>query len=588
MMKKGFALTLLTVAIALVQVSTTYATAPLISDPGDVIIGDLENAPNSTSTNIFVAPDIIEADLIVSDDTPDNQIKWSYLSSSPDIRINDTPSLLPSLSGLGADDPTSPSLAKRLDLVNTDDGSANDVEDGNARTFTVRNILLSPVATNPGDTGPAGPPGLVHGPVTVTLFASDCTTFGSRSISVFTIRGESDSLSGGGPEFLFSVDFQDLVDDGWIGGNSAGFGGTVSSGTSGLCMTVPGPGANLVLWFGPESQYIELIANSAYRARVNASTTQTAVDAIPIWFYIFDNFYLSSPIVANNYGGFHWVLDNVGGAVGIGRANGRTQFDFWFNPNATPTGQWNAGAFTPAADALNDTRPQVQIIDSNAGINTDLDNGTICIENIAFYRQSRDSMQFSTVYNPPIDSSTHFLDDVAGLAGGTLASLDDTNNVANVDLATSADDRVTLLPYDENGDGVPGQQLGPLEFFPVVWNDNELFRNRTAMRAQTSVADPVDSVFLAIDTVTNELGTFSYTTRSGGSVMVGAASPALASGEYEGYFFSQNATDSVIPDGNRHRPQTFLFNTVGLFGNGTGGDAVVIESLEYDQIVVND
>jgi hypothetical protein len=587
MTKKGFALTLLTVAIALVQVSTTHATAPVISNPGDIIIGDLEDTGSgSTSTNVFVAPDLVSGDTLVSDDTPDNQIKWSFFSASPDIEINGVTSLDVSLSGLGQDDPTSPRLANRLDLNDDDDGTQFDTADANARTFTFRNVALSPNAVNPGDTGTAGPPGQVGSAIAVTLYASDCTTFGQRTISVFTIRGESDSLSGGGPEHLVTTSFLGN-DQGWIGGAIAGFGGSVSSGASGLCMTVPGPGSNLVLWFAPEAQYVDLLTNTAWRVRTQASTTQTTADAIPIWFFIFDNFYLSTPNIGNNYGGFHWVLDNLGGAEGIGRAQGRTSFDFWYTPNATPTAQWMTGAFTPAADAVNDTRLQFQVIDANPGINTDLDSGTICIEEISVFKQDRDSMQFTTVFSPPIDSSTHLaFDGLPASGAGTVATIDDNNNEATFDLATSADDRGDLIPYDEDADGVVGQQFGPREFNPVVWTADTVVRNRTSIRAAASEADPVDAIFIANTVATNELGTFSYTTRTGNGVMVFVASPKLTSGTYEGYLYTQNLTlQTPFLDHGRLAPSTFMMNTGSLFLQGTGADAQIIDGMELDTIV---
>jgi hypothetical protein len=587
MMKKGFALTLLTVAIALVQVSTIYATAPVISNPGDLIIGDLEDTGSgSTSTNIFVAPDILNADTLVSDDTPDNQIKWSFYSASPDIEINGVTSLDVSLAGLGQDDPTSPRLANRLDLNNDDDGTQHDTEDGNARTFTFRNVLLSPNVANPGDTGTAGPPGLAHGPVQVTLYASDCTTFGERTISVFSIRGESDSLSGGGPELLFTTNFLGN-DQGWLGGNSSGFTGSVTSGASGLCMHVDGPSSNLVLWFAPESQYVDMMTNSAWRVRTNVSTSQSTPNAIPIWFFIFDNFYLSTPLVGNNYGGFHWVIDNFGGAQGIGRAQGRTQYDFWYTPNATPTAQWQTGAFTPAADAVNDTRLQFQVIDADDALNTDLDEGTICIEEISVYKQDRDALQFATVFSPPIDTTTHIAFDGLPLSGpGTVASIDNNTDEATLGPATSADDRADLIPYNSDGDGVPGQQLGKQEFYPVTWTADTVYRNRSSVRAAASVTDPVDSVFLVLDMASNEIGTFSYTLRTGNGVMVFAASPTLSDAEYEAYIYSQNQTLATpLVDNSRLRPQLFAFNTNGLFGAGTGADDVVVSSMEVDSIV---
>jgi hypothetical protein len=578
MMKKGFALTLLTVAIALVQVSTTHATAPVISNPGDVIIGDLENAPTSTSTNVFVAPDIINADQIVTDDTPDNQIKWSFTSSTTDIEINGVPRLDPSLTGLGADDPTSPRLISRLDLENNDDGQDVDVEDGNARTFTFRDVSLSPNVANPGDTGPAGPPGLVN-TNTITLFASDCTTFSAKDIVVFSIRGESDGLSGGGPEIIYTADFT-TTDDGWIGGNQAGFGGTVASGATGLCMTVPAAGNNLVLWVSPDG-YIELVNNAIYRVRTGVSTDQTAADAIPFWFFIADNAQLlGGP--GGNFGHFAWVLDVDGGAQGIGRANGRTSYDFWFAPNAVATPQWQSGAFTVGADPFNDLRLQYQVIDANAALQTQNDSGTICVENIEVARIDHDSLQVSsTVYNPPLDTSTHF----AGANndfGTATAAIDNNTDSANIDLSTTGDVRRTVGPFD------PLQANLNLQLYPVVWTGDTLFRTRTAVRAATSEADPVDALFIVMDTTNNELGTQTYTLSNlGVAQMSTAASPKLVSAEYEAYHYSQNATDSVIVDANRLRPQMFVLNGNGLFGTGNGGDAVVVESLEVDTIVTD-
>jgi hypothetical protein len=332
------------------------------------------------------------------------------------------------------------------------------------------------------------------------------------------------------------------------------------------------------------------MVNAAWRIRATMSTDQSTVNAIPIWFFIFDNFYLATPNIGNNYGGFHWVIDNLGGSAGIGRAQGRTQYDFWFNPNATPTSQWQTGAFAPAADAVNDIRLQFQIIDADqAAHNTDLDSGTICIEEISVYKQDRDSMQFTTVFNPPIDSSTHIAFD--GLAGGpaAVASIDGNTNEATLGPATSTDDRADLSTYDPDGDGIPGpdpQFDDKREFFPVTWTADTVYRNRSSIRAATSTTDPVDAIFLVLDMASVEIGTFSYTTRTGNGVMVFAASPSLTDEEYEAYIYSQNLTLATPLNQNTLlRPQTFVFNTTGLFGTGTGGDDVVVSSQEVDTIV---
>lgn len=575
MMKRGFALTLMTVAIALVQVSTSHATAPVISDPGDVIIGDLEDR-SGTTPNVFVAPDVIDGDSIVTDDsTADNQIKWSFTGDGS-IEVNGVAPLDPGLAGLGDDDPTSPRASSRIDLVNADGGGPVDTEDANARTFTFRNVDLSPDNTSDHSATPDG----LLATDTVTLFASDCTTFSSRTITVFTIKGESDGLSGAGPETVKVVDFTTTT-DGWIGGPQAGFGGTVSSGASGLCMNVPAAGNNLVLWLSPES-YIELVDRAVYRVRTDATTDQSGVDAIPLWFLIYSNsYYLTNPGDANNYGGFAWVLDVDGGAQGIGRANGRNQYDFWYTVNAGGTPQFSAGAFTPAADALNDTTLQFQIIDANVALLSQNDSGTICIAGIEVGRTLRDNLQTqSTAFNPPIDSATHFVLNDFG-SPGTTAAIDNANDEADIDLGTAGDVRVTFGYFDSTLANL-NQQL-----YPVQWTGDTLYRTRTNIRAQAQETDPVDAIFVAMDVTNSELGMQSYTTRSGGSVMVFSTSPKLTSAEYDGVFYSQNPTDSVSVDADRLRGFPFLFNTTNLFGDGTGGDAVEIESLEIDVLVSN-
>jgi hypothetical protein len=563
------------VAIALASVSTTHATAPVISDPGDVIIGDLEDR-SGTTPNVFVSPDAISADQIVSDDVAtDAQIKWSFASSGASIRINGL-AALPNLVGLDDNDPTSPNITKRLDQNNLDAGGPIDVADGDARTFTFRNFTLSP-----NNSSVNGSPDGVLGTETITLFASDCSTFGQRAIVVWTIKGSSDSLSGGGPEIVKTVDFTTTT-DGWIGGNQAGFGGTVASGASGLCMTVAPAGNNYTLWLSPEG-YIELVDNAIYRVRTGVSTTQTGADAIPLWFSIFTNsFYLSDPGNANNYGAFAWVLDVDGGAQGIGRANGRTQYDFWHTPNAVATPQWSAGAFTVAADALNDAALRFDIIDANLALQTQNDSGTICIEDIEVGRLDRGSIQVASTFDAPINSATHAF--ATNGIGTATTSINNGNAEAVIDPAATATVRRDLVYFDPEADGVTGAQFGPIELNPVVWMGDTLYRGRFGIRAQTSEADQVDALFLAFDTPNVELGVQSYTLRTGGTVMNGAASPKLASAEYEVYFFGQNSTDSLTPNANRTRAYPFIFNTPGLFGDGNGGDALVIDGFAIDTL----
>lgn len=576
-MKKGYALTLLTAAIALVQVSTTYASAPVISDPGDVIIGDLEGgATPATGTNIFVYPDAINLNNIVTDDlTPKNQLKWSFTGPTTKIRINGVARLATTLQNLNGDDPTSPRASSRLDQNDTDPGNPVTGKDSDPFTITFRNFNLTPTNATPS----VGPAGFITAETTlVTLFASDCTSFGQRSITVYTARGTSDALSGGGvvpviPPVNFGTGPQ-----GWIGGSIAGTGSTAQN-ASGLCMTVPAAGSNIVLWISPE-RYFDLVNNKIYRVRTTVSMSNPSsppADTIPLWFFLFDNFNTGNP--GGNYGGFDWVLDVDGDAQGIGRTNGRTVYDFWFAPNAVNTPQWQTGAFTPAADPFNDPRIQFEIIDANAALLTQNDAGTICIQSINVGAINHDTLQVSSVvFNAPINTATHF--PRANTDVGTATStIDNPTGTINVTMGTTGDVRVTIGYFDNTKPNL-NQQLNP-----AVWQGNTLYRMKMRVRAATSTANPVDAIFTAIDTATNELGAQSYTLSTAGGVMVGAASPKLTAATYEGYVSSQNATSSLVVDANRLRPIPFFFNTTALFGNGTGADAFVVESLTLEKLV---
>jgi hypothetical protein len=568
----------MTVAIALIQVSTSHATAPVIADPGDVIIGDLEGIHGpATGSNIFVFPDAIDLNAIVTDATPDNQIKWSFTTDAghfASIRINGVGPVAATLLGLDDDDPTSPRAANRIDLNNTDTGQPGDLADGDPFTATFRNVVLSPGVSDENPYfGPAG--FITTQTAVVTLFASDCSTFSSLNITVYAAQGSSDSISGGGPQLLATVDFT-ATTDGWIGGAIGGLGGTVSSGASGLCMTVPAAGNNLVGWFSPEG-YVELVANTIYRVRANLTMSAPAsppADTIPLLLFQYDNFFTAGN--GNNIGGFAWILDVDGDAQGIGRGNGRNQYDFWLAPNAVATAQWNAGAFTVAADAVNDIRLQFVVNDANVNLLTQNDAGTICLQSIEVASIGHDNLQGTTVYNPLINSATHFAGANNDVGTGT-ATINNGTNVANIQLGTTGDNRRTVGPFD------PLQANLNQQLYPVVWEANTLYRISVGIRAATSVTDPIDAIFMALDVTNNEIGMNSYTTSSGGAVMVHAASPTLTSSTYEGYLFSQNATDSTVPDAGRLRPIPFFFNTNALFGVG-GGDAIVVESLEVDKI----
>lgn len=365
---------------------------------------------------------------------------------------------------------------------------------------------------------------------------------------------------------------------GWTGGAVDGFGGSAALETNGLCMTVPGPGLNQVLWVSPEN-YVELMPNTVYRARVSATTTQDTPGSIPPFFVAYDNFQTNG--LGNNFGGYFWFLDVDGGANALGRPNGREFYDAWIAPITVGTPQWTALAFSPTADLVNDFRLQFRVIDSAPLLFTDADSGTICVQQLQVTTFDRASLQTAeTVFNPPISTDSYFVVAETDIGGGT-AVIDDDANVARFDLSVLGDVRKTIGPFVSNAPSTT------LQLFPVVWQPDELYRVRSSIEAAAPLDDPVDVIFLGADTATLELGTAQYVTRGAiGGPMQFAGSPRLEPATYEAYFYSHNATDSITPDAGHLRPLAFFFNTNEIAGIGTGSDPFVVSTLEVDRMIV--
>lgn len=378
---------------------------------------------------------------------------------------------------------------------------------------------------------------------------------------------------------------------GWVGGVPKGFGGEAILNSSGLCMDVPGLGINLVIWAGPED-YVELRPNTVYRVDQDLTTDQTMPDSIPIYFNVYDNFNAAGG--GNNFGGFNWVLDVAGGASGIGRAQGRSSFHFYIAPNAVSASQWNAIAFLPANDAVNDIRILNEVIDANPSIVTDNDSGSVCVSEMRVSSiPSALLMTVNTPYSPPIMNSTHYVLNVFG-SPNTTVNIDDIAAEGQFQLDTMGEVRVELGPFDPDADGVPGGQFGPLELFPVVWSSDRILKTTSLIRSLAALPsgagsgppEAVDSTFLTMDTATNELGAVHYTTSGAGS-MAGAASPTSTAEPYECYFYTHNTTLSSVPNSNRLRPRVFFFNTPLLNGDGTGGEPVAVSSMVVDEVEIS-
>jgi hypothetical protein len=586
-MKKGFLFTLMAIAFALVQVTNTYATAPVAIDKGDIIIGDLENATNpATGTNIFVYPDAVDLDALVSDDaTPDDEIKWSFLDPTGDIVINGVSSLNASLAGLNADDPTSPRASSRLDLNNSDAGDGlGDVEDGNARTLTFRNAALSPDNTpaviDPGDVGTE------LSVRTITLFASDCSTFSTSTVVVHTIDNTSDAMSGAMKETILGpIDFTvtGAAANGWTGGvgqNQSGTSAVDGEGGNGLCMTgaataAPGDDSG---WFSANN-YWDLTDNTVYCITLGVTSNQATPEAQPFW-----DISVTNP--ANLYGASYWVFDTDGAANAV--QPGGSTFFYAFAPASVGMPRWSAGLGDPANDAIVDPSMLIRMLDINADIGFAADSGTICITSLLVQAIDRSAIAVEAIEeNSTLDPTTHFAENVgeAGLgstptfpSGGPMTfAMNDTG-----DIGAGSNDRHSFAYFDSSL--LPNFVLAGN---PVVQQSQTLYRGQISVVATggTDIMSAPDALFVnGVAAGGSEFAVSSFVTRGAGA-QEGLTSPGATPGVYEAYLFVQQESASAVADNHRLNFNGQLSNTTTLFGDGNGGDSIDVTGIKMERLV---
>lgn len=576
-MKKGLALTLMTVAIALVQVSNVQAAAPVIAEIFEVIIGDGENATApATGTCVLVFPDALDLLSIVADDTtPTTGIKWSFLEITGRIEINGVASMT-----LPADDPKNPPAANRIDNQDLDPGDPISGSDGDPFTITFRDVIVSPNNT-PNTTALPGE----LGNVALTLFASDSSTFSSRTFTVRTIKGSTDGVSIAGFTPVINTDFAGGGFQGWTGAILNPFtGGTIEPDDgSGLCMTVAGPGDNFP-FFGSPERFIDLTAGTVYRARVelrNQGASSPAANTIPLVDFTFDSFTAGGGTLANNYGGFMWILDTGGGtnaAYGISRTSGRELFDWYFTPPGVNTATWNSTAFLAANDPFNDIRLAVRVNDVGAAIGALTRLGTICLRSITITSAPRSSLGGTIEDTVAVNTSNFDINGATGDSGFTV--VDNGNGFEATSAATGS--TVFNLVRDL-GSGVTDDNL---RFFPVQYTADTVYRVNVGVRMLDANAstDKPDGILIVGTLATSEKGFFNYSLR-GGSTMLGAGLPdETASQVYEGYLGTENVTNATVANADRLRGGIQIISSDAIFGLTNGAGTIVIDSYSIENL----
>ncbi len=561
MLKKGLIVILMTVTLGILS-GRVNATAPTVSDPGDFIIGDLENG---AASNDFNFPDAFDLNAIASDDnTPDNLLIWSFSAADNNILVN---GVLPLQGGENA---VTPPLARRLDQNDLDTGnpkSGGGFQDADPYTVTLRNANLSPLPDSPPYGAPVGGPGILAAETrTITLNATDEGGLtGTRSIVVYTSDDSSDSLSGNSLTNLFDFDF--LSDPtkmtGWWGGTFSSI-GTTGTGTGtptpGLCVWCPlgSDPSGIYVWLSPPNfvngpGYITVTAGNAYRVRLRMYTDQTADSAIPLWVLDYHNQYLAIND-GNVFGGEIWALDVAGGATGIGRF--QSDFDFYCACNAEMTEQWlgtlpggnpdNANsAYDPSVDFKNDINLQLKILHDDTNVNTAGDGGKICLKGLRVDRIDLSTLGLTSIYTKPIKQHTtgggnHYVkpDDFPGGSGGGTRVFDDVNGWVTFTLngnynADKNGSRKSLRVWDESlvsgSDTNFNQQLNP-----IIWQDHHCYLTKSKIRSNvggrngtTEGTDPYDLLQMSYESPTSEAGCYMWSDKGSPGNFNHATSPRL-------------------------------------------------------------
>jgi hypothetical protein len=548
-MRKGLTTTLLTVAIALMGFKA-MAAAPVIQAIPDIIVGDAEDIVQASDPNIFVYPDAINLDLVVSDETPDDQLIWTYTKATVPGRflINGVPAI-----DLGSLTPTPPT-GNRLGQVLQ--GERN--PDANVRTVTVRDNTLSPITTGGGN-GPYPDPGAAGnvGEELVTLVASDGTTYGTRTVLMWSDNNGLDR-TGGLPEKtpVVSMTFTTSA-NGWTSASNefGGSGANASRSSNGLCLDVTATGLNAARWFS-DFNFVPLVANNVYRVRMSVVTNST-INLTPLWRLVHENGSgtgaTGTAILA--YGGETLILDNVGGANAPSPITaGRATFDVFMTPPQVTTAGWNnasTGVFAPANAPTKDARLIFSVLDvDGVGYGGETDVGQVCLKDIDIVRwdvnsavQGNVDLDVTSFTDAGVSSGgpagawqTDFiLGTTTTFSGGVATIASQGTTWANIEVAT-------FRPGDKTAN--PALGTGLPDNYPLTWDSNVLYHISMDLAATNaaSEASPPDIMRLGADTPTQEvIGNGYWTTKYSLSAMPKSGTPQT----YHFFYYSNSRTLST-------------------------------------------
>jgi len=587
-MKKGLTITLLTVAFAVLGFQA-MAIAPTISDIQSPIVGNAD----VTAPNTFVYPDAINLDSIVSDDTsPTAKILWSYEEVGTKYKLNG----IDPINGTDAPGIEYNPGAKNI-AASVAAGELN--LDSNPRTITIRNSDLSPLG---GATTTPAATGIVAAQTgTITLTASDGSSFSQKDLVIYTDNGGLDRISGqsttGG-----TVVYNPNVKDGSTKGGFtySYFAGSVTasnSSTTGICMETAALGDNESFWVGTAFA-MPLAKNSVYDIALKMTSSNVATGHTPFWDMALDNNDNAGDGL-NLYGADCYFMDNENGANSAIAAV--KTFHLVWTPLAAATDQWNgAGAFTAADNvftaahaAKKDGRFIFRTMDivgnGNNGVKASVQFGTICVQDLSVTKYDLSGVKLvSNGYTAStfVTSGSGQNCAYAELAPGATTV---TTGAGGMTIAPTTAGKGTLYTTFYPGDATndPGNPAGQADNYPVVCAANTIYRITYSIAAvdANSAANPPDAFYIAADTPTNEVIYNSFVTNNLG----GCAMPKTGAAQsYVAFYHSNFGTASAIgAPWQRMRPYFTMANlpSLGFQGDDNSG-SVTISSIKVDAVTL--
>ncbi|MEN6626391.1 MAG: hypothetical protein ABFD69_09210 [Candidatus Sumerlaeia bacterium] len=555
--------------------------APTIAELPDVIVGDAEN---STQANVFVFLNCTR--LNASDDlTPGDQLKWSYVSEDNVYMVNGTAPI-----DLLVDDVVNPPNAKRLDTHN------DPLDTGSPGTATVRDNLRSPVGEKGGlgpypeshGTSPTGT-GIIDSRV-VTLFASDGTTFSSRSFIVYTNDNGYDQYSA--PKIVYSADPITTVPTGW----SYAQNWPTPAGPPelpGLCIKAEKGGTKDASWNSPYG-VVSLTDYSAWEVRMKVATTAVTAFHTPTWMLVYDN-YGNEENGNNEYGGETFFVDNEGGANSPIAGIGRSEFSVFIMPvqQLTPQfGQYSHGSgWTQPTiwDARNDMRLIFRVMGIPQYPPDMWDAESVALQSIVVIKHDLLDMKVdSTVMNV-----TSFVDGVANPGNPRGFSIDAQGTTTT--LTFNMDGTATIAPETNWNDSTyvlfrPGDKIVQengqyvesafADNYPIRWVADSLYYIEFMLSAPSAWAElnQPDIIRVGADTFTNELLSDNflvpntpelYDGKIGPTTVRGVSTPRYGTPQrYTCFFYTNSVSKTAVAGGARWRPKLDLATRPDISPNG--------------------